>query len=238
MLLLAELHELIEDLLRRPDAVGGVVLGVRGAGGVGVCGGLGCGGRRGHGGRWLGVRLVRRLGWIDRLGIRFGVVVEAHGVGIGRCGATSPRGEDELGRLFRCAGDKQHIAAGPIEELIEDLGDGSGTVAAEDSFVRYASGDGDSGDLRYLMEDLIEAGVISGDGELVVQVGDPGTVRRRDCRIRRWLWSGIDRLRDRRRLTEERRSEAEQQGESGWSLGAHALGSMVRRFDLLKVIGY
>jgi hypothetical protein len=160
--------------------------------------------------------------------VRFSVVVETHGAGVWRRRATATWGEDELcGFVFR-AGEEEHVAGGAVEELTEDLRGDGGSIAAEDAFFGNAAGDGNASELGDLMEDLVEAGVLCRDRELVVEVGDPGAIRGSlswRSGLRRWLCRGgrgrgdrcpgMLRNNDRRRgLCVDGDHEAEQQGES------------------------
>ena len=187
MLLLAQAHELVVDLLRRLDPVGGLLLGgVRrwrsGGSGVGVAlNGGGCGCWRGSGCRGLGLR--RRL-WRVGLGC-FGLphgwlvgsgVVEAGGVGVRWRRAAHAWGEDQFCRRGGGVLDDDHVAGGAVEEGCEHLGRGCGAVLAEDALVGYAAGDLDAGLMRDLAEYLVEAGVAGRDGEQTAGVGDPGAL--------------------------------------------------------------
>lgn len=131
------------------------------------------------------LRLGWGFRWIQLWVVRVGAFVEAHGVGAGRSRAAAARREDELSWLVRGGRDEEHVACGSVEELAEDLRGAGRAVAAEDPLFGDAAGDGDSGELRDLVKDLIEAGVIGGDGELVVEIGDSGVI----CGGgRRWRW--------------------------------------------------
>jgi len=181
MLLLAELHELVVDLLRGFGSAGRLLAGVRrvcvaiGSSVRGGCYGLCLGRRWGGGGLCAG--LFGRLGGIALRVVGFGVVLEPHGVGVGRRGASGARRQDELGRLVVFARDEEHVAGGSVEELVEDLREASGAIVAEDALFGDSSGDGDSGKLGDLVEDLVEAAVVGPDGELVVDIGDLRAVR-------------------------------------------------------------
>jgi hypothetical protein len=59
--------------------------------------------------------------------------------------------------------DEEHVAAGPVEQPVQDLGWIGGSVVAEDSLVVDASGDLHAGVGSDLAEDLVEAGVVGGD---------------------------------------------------------------------------
>lgn len=180
-----EALKLLEDLLRRFDAVGrvwrcGVGLGRLGIGrGIGAERGEGCGLSWGDGFGWLawdGLRLYRtsyRAGvWLGGDFGGFGRVVEGGRVGIGWSGAAVAWSEDELGEAVVGALDEEHVAVGAIEECSEDLGGGAGSVGSKDTFVGDASGDLHGGLASDLAENLVEAGVAGRDGEEVIGEGN------------------------------------------------------------------
>ncbi len=68
--------------------------------------------------------------------------------------------------------DEEHVAAGSLEQGGEDGTGSGGAVVAEDALVGDASGDGHAGLAGDIAEDLVEAGVIGGDGELTLRVSD------------------------------------------------------------------
>ena len=133
-----------------------------------------------------------------------------------------------------------HVAAGPVEELGQNLGGLSGAVLPEDTLVGDAAGDLDSGLVLNLAEDLVEAGVVCGDRETTVGVSDLRVFRwklRWRGRRRRWRYgglccgqSGLEGLRAGgfcqgvlRGLGQHRRSKEEtrETGESDWRKAAH-----------------
>lgn len=120
------------------------------------------------------------LGGVGQLPRRFALVaavVESGGVGVGWGGASRARSEDEFGRLAACGLEEQHVASGAVEKCVEDVVGRVGAVVAEDALVDDSAGDLDSGEAGDVAEDLVEAGVGCGDGDLTVDVRDIGAVR-------------------------------------------------------------
>ena len=120
------------------------------------------------------------------------IVVEASCVGVRRGRAAAARRKNELRGLVAGAGDEQHVAGGAIEELAEHLGEASRTIVTEDAFFRDSTRNGDTGDSRDLVKDLVEARVIGLNTELIFDVGDVGAVGRwswgRWTQWRLWCW--------------------------------------------------
>jgi len=73
--------------------------------------------------------------------------------------------------------DEDHVAAGSVQQFSQNLRWAIRSVLAEDTLVCDAPGDLDSGVGGDLTKDLIEAGVICGDGKFAVGVGDLGALR-------------------------------------------------------------
>ena len=156
LLLTAQTHQLVVDLLRRFGPVGRLLIG-----GVG---------RLRSGLWWCRVRVAVRWGRLDRgsdrvwsRGLRLGFdrlrrgkcgwspivvsrVVESRCVRVGRRDAAGTRSEDEFGGFVTFACGEEHIAAGAVEQGAENLGGRRRSVVTEDAFLGHASGDLDSGE--------------------------------------------------------------------------------------------
>jgi hypothetical protein len=135
-----------------------------------------------------------------------GLVVEGLRVGVGRRGTTLARGEDELCRGSAVACQEEHVAAGAVQQLGEYLTGRVGAVFAEDTLVYDASCDFDAGLVGDLTEDLVEAGVVGGDGEDAVGEGDLGVLWLLLSWSERYGWS-------------ERRGGSERRGCAGGGCG-------------------
>jgi len=72
----------------------------------------------------------------------------------------------------------EHVAASAVEQFRKNLWKRSGAVLAEDAFVDDATRDLDSRHAGDLTENLVQAGVVGGDGEGIVGIGDLGTLGR------------------------------------------------------------
>ena len=111
-----------------------------------------------------------------RRGVLRFLVVETRGIGVRWGDSASAGGEDELCWFWTGALNDEHVAAGAVEEGREDLAGGCGTVGAEDALIGDAAGDLHAGEAGDVAQDLVEAGVVSGDGEEPICVLDVGAV--------------------------------------------------------------
>lgn len=155
LLLVAQALELLVDLLRGLDSVGGVGLG----GCQGRGGGCGCCGIH----RWGGGIILRGYWRVRRTLLR---TVEARAWGfrsivisrvwVGWSGATCTRGEDEFGERGVVALDEDHVASCAVEQVGQNLGGIGRPIVAEDALVGDASGDLHAGVHCDEPEDLIE----------------------------------------------------------------------------------
>lgn len=87
-------------------------------------------------------------------------VIEGSCVGIRGSGTARAWGEDELSEFGVVALHEDHVAAGAVEQLSENLSGEGRSVLTEDAFVSDAAGDLHSGIVGDLTEDLIETGVV------------------------------------------------------------------------------
>jgi len=106
------------------------------------------------------------------------MIVEGSRVRIRRGWAALARGEDEFGRSVSVWMGNEHVAASAVEQFRKNLWKRSGAVLAEDAFVDDATRDLDSRHAGDLTENLVQAGVVGGDGEGIVGIGDLGTLGR------------------------------------------------------------
>lgn len=176
LLLLAHALQLLVDLLRGFDSVGR--LGLRGAGGSGWC----CSGWVHGWGDGIDLRGWRgfrgRVGLCGEISLLFGSVVEGGGAGIRWSGAAITRREDEFGEGGVVALDEDDVGGGAVEQRGQDLGWVSGAVVAEDSLIRDTAGYLHAGVGGDLAENLIETGVVGGDEEAAVGIGNLSAIGR------------------------------------------------------------
>ena len=123
---------------------------------------------------------------IGRGFLRIRLVVKGSSVWIRRGWAALSRSEDEFGRGATVGMGEEHVTAGSVEQFRKNLRKGGRSVLSEDALVDDAACNFDSGRAGYLTENLVEAGVVRGDGENGVGVGNLGALRwllRRSGRI-------------------------------------------------------
>jgi len=87
-------------------------------------------------------------------------------------------GEDEFGRSGSIGMGEEHVAASAVDQFRQNLCKGSGSVLAEDALVGDATRDLESRRAGDLTENLVETGVVGGDSEDIVGVGDLGMLWR------------------------------------------------------------
>ena len=138
--------------------------------------------------------------------------------------------------------NEDHVAAGTVEQRRQDLIRRSWAVIAKDALIFDAAGDLHSGVCGDLPENLVEAGIVGGDGERAIGVGDLGSVGRKlrwskrygrrrwccCCRRGRGGWElrlGGERLRKMWSLRQDRCGENKVRdgGESDWREAVHVV---------------
>jgi len=136
-------------------------------------------------------------GWVN-----VGVVGE-HVHGAGHLGAVAAQGHVELFRAVGGGGGVEDVDAGAAQKLGDDVGEGVGAVGSVDASLGAAALNHQVGGIDDGAEDLVEAGVVGGDGKLSIfekyggalgvvrggRAGDGGGRRRGDGRGR-CGWSG------------------------------------------------
>lgn len=118
-----------------------------------------------HGGR----SRLRRL-------IHVGVIVAGRGGSAGHVrGACVAGAEHDLARSsLALIADEQHVVAGALQKLAEDIACRSGAVDAEDSLVGGESFDLCAGGGGNVVEDLLQAGVCGVDAQALTVPDDLG----------------------------------------------------------------
>jgi hypothetical protein len=235
LLLFLLLFQLIVDLLRGFDSVGRLLRGGAGirSGGLGWRGcRRGCLFRRGSRGgllgaseRLLGGGIFWRASAPPSTELRGEVGVVAFGftggVWVGGGDAAVARGEDEFLNAMLRAFKQEDVASGAVEELSEDGLCGARAVGAVDAFVADSAGDLHPGEAGDVAEDVVERGVLGGDGELVGGEVDAGAIGRLGgggglgcCRL-----TGRGKLRWLRGGKRGRRGGVLDRWRRGWGLG-------------------
>lgn len=166
LLLLAD--ELLVNLFRSFDSVGGLLGGVPGVvrlagllwGGFGcVCGG-GIGLESAAGSEAAGATPTGRLGLVSVVHTEGARGADARGRG-----AAIARGEDELQDTVLGGFDEEDVGGGAVEQGGEDGLRSVGTVGSVDALVRDSAGDLHASCSSDVSEYLGEGGVVCGDGE-------------------------------------------------------------------------